>query len=64
MQKDPDLEEGHGRITTPMGRRGKPIKNLRLIPAEKAFALARKFQGCLSTTISSGNNSHPIAAQL
>ena len=25
------------------GRRGKPVKKMRLIPAEKAFAFARKF---------------------
>lgn len=43
---------GHERITTPMGRRGKPIKKLRLIPAEKAFALARRFQGRFGTTVS------------
>jgi hypothetical protein len=43
---------GHERITTPMGRRGKPVKKLRLIPAEKAFALARKFQGRFGTTVS------------
>ena len=34
------------------GRRGKPVKKLRLIPAEKAFALARKFQGRFGTTVS------------
>ena len=28
-----------------MGRRGKPVKTMRLIPAEKAFAFARKLQG-------------------
>jgi hypothetical protein len=28
-----------------IGRRGKPVKKMRLIPAEKAFALARKLQG-------------------
>ena len=38
--------------STPMGRRGKPVKKLRLIPAEKAFALARKFQGRFGTTVS------------
>ena len=27
------------------GRRGKPVKKMRLIPAEKAFAFARKLQG-------------------
>ena len=43
---------GHERITTPMGRRGKPVKKLRLIAAEKAFALARKFQGRFGTTVS------------
>ncbi|EAQ67905.1 MULTISPECIES: hypothetical protein [unclassified Synechococcus] len=31
---------GHERITIPLGRRGKPIKKLRLIPAERAHALA------------------------
>jgi len=35
-----------------MGRRGKSVKKLRLIPAEKAFALARKYQGRLGTTVS------------
>jgi len=43
---------GHERITTTMGRRGKPVKKLRLIPAEKAFALARKFQDRFGTTVS------------
>ena len=43
---------GHERITTPMGRRGKPVKKLRLIPAEKAFAFARKLQGTPGTTVS------------
>ena len=43
---------GHERITTPMGRRGKPVKKLRLIPAEKAYALARHFQGTKGTTVS------------
>jgi len=27
------------------GRRGNPVKKMRLIPAEKAFAFARKLQG-------------------
>jgi hypothetical protein len=35
-----------------LGRRGNPVKKLRLIPAEKAFALARKFQGRFGTTVS------------
>jgi hypothetical protein len=43
---------GHERITTPMGRRGKPVKKLRLISAEKAYALARHFQGTPGTTVS------------
>jgi hypothetical protein len=34
------------------GRRGKPVIKLRLILAEKAFALARKFQGRFGTTVS------------
>ena len=43
---------GHERITTPIGRRGKPVKKLRLIPAEDAHAMARYFQGCKGTTVS------------
>jgi len=35
-----------------MGRRGKPIKKLRIIPAEMAFALARTFQARFSATVS------------
>jgi len=35
-----------------MGRRGMPVKKLRLIPAEKPFALARNFQGRFGTTVS------------
>ena len=42
----------HERITTPIGRRGKPVKALRLIPAEMAFALACRFQGRYGTTVS------------
>jgi len=43
---------GHERITTPCGRRGKPVKKLRLIPAEDAHAMARSFQGTKGTTVS------------
>ena len=43
---------GHERITTPIGRRGKPVKKMRLIPAERAHALARKLQGRFGTTVS------------
>ncbi|MFZ9463663.1 MAG: hypothetical protein ACO262_08640 [Vulcanococcus sp.] len=43
---------GHERITTPMGRRGKPVRKLRLIPAERAYAWARKLQGTPGTTVS------------
>jgi hypothetical protein len=43
---------GHERTTTPIGRRGEPIKKLRLIPAERAHALARKLQGLFGTTVS------------
>ena len=35
-----------------MGRRGKPVKKMRLIPAEKAFAFARKLQGTPGCTVS------------
>ena len=34
------------------GRRGKPVKKMRLIPAEKAFAFARKFQSLPGGTVS------------
>ena len=45
------------RGTTPcevafLGRRGKPVKKMRLIPAEKAFAFARKLQGTPGCTVS------------
>jgi len=43
---------GHERITTPIGRRGKPVKKLRLIPAERAHAIARTFQGTPGSTVS------------
>jgi hypothetical protein len=43
---------GHERLTIPIGRRGKPVKKLRLIPAEWAHALARKLQGQFGTTVS------------
>jgi hypothetical protein len=43
---------GHERITQPIGRRGKPVKKLRFIPAERAHALARQFQGRPGTTVS------------
>ena len=35
-----------------LGRRGKPVKKMRLIPAEKAFAFARKLQGTPGYTVS------------
>jgi hypothetical protein len=35
-----------------LGRRGKPVKKLRLIPAEKAFAFARKLQCTPGCTVS------------
>jgi hypothetical protein len=34
------------------GRRGKPVQKMRLIPAAKAFAIARKLQGAKGSTIS------------
>ena len=34
------------------GRRGKPVKKQRFIPAEKAFAYASKFQGMPGCTVS------------
>ncbi len=35
-----------------LGRRGKPVKKMRLIPAEKALAFARKLQGTPGCTFS------------
>jgi hypothetical protein len=35
-----------------LGRRGKPVKKMRLIPAEKALAFARKMQGTPGCTVS------------
>jgi hypothetical protein len=34
------------------GRRGKPVKKMRLVPADKAFAIARKLQGSKGSTFS------------
>ena len=34
------------------GRRGKQVKKMRLVPAAKAFAIARKLQGAKGSTIS------------
>jgi hypothetical protein len=33
------------------GRRGKPVKKIRFVPAEKAFAIARKLQGTRGCTV-------------
>ena len=35
-----------------LGRRGKPVRKQRFIPAEKAFAFARKLQGEPGCTVS------------
>ncbi|MFM7676013.1 MAG: hypothetical protein ACKO5F_10615 [Synechococcus sp.] len=43
---------GHERLTTPLCRRGKPVRKLRFIPAERAHALARQLQGRFGTTVS------------
>jgi len=34
------------------GKRGKPVKKMRLVPAARAFAIARKLQGAKGSTIS------------
>ena len=34
------------------GKRGKPVKKIRFVPAEKAFAIARKLQGTRGCTVS------------
>jgi hypothetical protein len=41
----------HERHTVPLGRCGKPVKKVRLIPAKRAHALARKLQGRFGTTV-------------
>ncbi len=43
---------GHERQTLPHGRRGKPIKKMRFMPAERAHFWARKLQGRPGTTVS------------
>jgi len=35
-----------------LGKRGKPVKKMRLIPAERAHAIARKLQGTPDVTVS------------
>jgi len=42
----------HGRITSIMGRCGKPVSKRLLIPAADAFTKARKFKKRFGTTIS------------
>ena len=51
-RKESSRAYGHERITTPIGRRGKPVKKLRLIPAEDAHAMARNSKGTKGTTVS------------
>ncbi|APD49141.1 MULTISPECIES: hypothetical protein [unclassified Synechococcus] len=34
------------------GKRGKPVKKMRFVPAEKAFAIARSLQGTKGCTVS------------
>ena len=43
---------GHERLTTPVGRRGKPVKKVRYMPMARAHTLARKLQGRPGTTVS------------
>jgi hypothetical protein len=43
---------GHKRHTLPHGRRGKPIKTMRFMPAERANFWARKLQGRPGTRVS------------
>ena len=35
-----------------LGKRGKPVKKMRLIPAERAHAIARKLQGTPGVSVS------------
>jgi hypothetical protein len=56
---------GHERHTVPLGRRGKPVKKVRFIPAERAHALARKLQGrwgCSVARASAGRGSRPVSS--
>ena len=34
------------------GRRGKPVKKMRFVPAEKAFSIAKAMQGTKGCTVS------------
>jgi hypothetical protein len=45
-------EYGHERHIVPLSRRGKPVKQVRFIPAEKAHVFTRKLQGRFGTTVS------------
>ena len=38
---------GHERLTNPVGRRGKPIKKMRFIPAERAHAPCSQAAGAI-----------------
>ncbi len=35
-----------------IGRRGKPVKKMRFVPADRAFAIARQLQGAKGCTVS------------
>jgi hypothetical protein len=45
-------DHGHERQMVPLGRRGKPIKKMRFMPAERAHFWARKLQGRPGATVS------------
>lgn len=43
---------GHARVTIFFGRSGRPVKQMRLMPAELAYAIARRLQGRRIGTVS------------
>ncbi len=42
---------GHERHTLPVGRHGKPLRKVRLMPRARTHALARKLMGCFGTAV-------------
>jgi excinuclease UvrABC nuclease subunit len=55
---------GHERITTPIGRRGKPVKKLRLIPAEDAHGLVFDALAQLGSQTSACHQIHRNAEEI
>jgi hypothetical protein len=45
-------QPGHSRVTIFFGRSGRPVRKMRLMPAELAYAIARRLQGRRIGTVS------------